>query len=57
MDALQATMEKMKLNHDTDKQKWRLDRDRLHDLVKDYSSHIDNLEKQVRFSSVSVLFD
>lgn len=47
MEALQATIEKMKMTHETAIKKWKARESSLHSLVSEQSEHIENMEKQV----------
>jgi archaellum component FlaC len=50
IEALQATIEKMKSTHDTAARKWKTTENRLYALIHEHSDHIENLEKQVCMS-------
>lgn len=47
MEALQATIEKMKVSNETAAKKAKLNENRLYGLIKEHSNHIENLEKQL----------
>jgi len=49
MEGLQATIEKMKVDHEAAAKKWKLAEARLYALIKDHTTHIESTEKQVNW--------
>lgn len=53
MEGLQATIEKMKVDHEAAAKKWKLAEARLYALIKDHTTHIESTEKQVKKKSIT----
>eukprot|EP01039_Chlorochromonas_danica_P001633 gene1633-1782_t len=47
LEALQATIEKMKVTHEAAAKKWKMAENRLYSLIKEHSAHIDQLDQQL----------
>lgn len=50
---MQATIEKMKVDHDAAAKKWKLAEARLYSLIKEHTIHIESTEKQVTCENIN----